>query len=109
MIRHSVSRMNVKILHITKMKGISGSENHLFTLLSGLHKQHFTVELCILVEQVHVELLQEIKQTLALQGVTVSMLIIPKYGSIQLILKLRNYIIQERFDIVHTHLIHADI
>lgn len=98
----------IKVLHITKMKGISGSENHLFTLLSEIDPQRFHIELCILAEACHVEGLQEFTKTLEQFGVAVTVVVMPKYGSIQALRTLKKYIIAKQIDIVHTHLIHAD-
>lgn len=96
------------MLHITKMKGVSGSENHLFTLLSEIDRQRFCPELCILAEACHVEGLQEFTKTLEGGGVAVSVVVMPKYGGIRTIRTLKKYILAKQIDIVHTHLIHAD-
>ncbi len=101
--------MKIKIFHVTKMKGISGSENHLFRLLSELDKNRFDVHFCILAEACHVSLLQEYARRLEKAEVTVSILVMHKYVDLSLLRTLRNYIIQEKFHIIHTHLIHADL
>ena len=101
--------MKVKVLHITKMKGVSGSENHLLTLLSHIDKHRFDIHYCILSEARHVSLLSEYKKTLEKAGVTVQIVVMHKYLDVSLLLKLRKYILLEKFDIVHTHLIHADL
>lgn len=100
--------MKIKVLHITKMKGISGSENHLLTLLAGLNKDRFEVYLCILAESRHLCLLQEYTRKLEIAGIIVSVLVMHKYANVSLVWKLRNYILRENIHIVHTHLIHAD-
>lgn len=101
--------MKIKVFHISKMKGVSGSENHLLALLSGLDKERFDVHLCILVETQHIPLLQEYKSKLERTGVTVFFLVIRKYFNVSVFGKLRHYIRQQKFQIVHTHLIHADL
>ncbi len=100
--------MKIKVLHITKMKGVSGSENHLLTLLSELNKDRFETHLSILAEPRHVPLLLDYKDRLEQAGVIVSLLVIRKYMNLSLLWKLRAYLLQENFHIVHTHLIHAD-
>lgn len=90
------------------MKGVSGSENHLLTLLSGLDKDRFEVHFGILAESIHVPLLQNYKQTLEDAGVIVSVFVINKYFDLSLLWRLRRYILQKGFRLVHTHLIHAD-
>ena len=101
--------MRIKVLHISKMKGVSGSENHLLTLLAGLDKQRFEVALCILAESRHLPLLQDYRKTLAQTDVAVSMLVTHKYFDVKVFLTLKRYIAQGQFQIVHTHLIHADV
>ena len=98
-----------KILHITKMKGISGSENHLFTLLSGLNHDQFEVSLSILAEPQHRPLLEDFRENLSNAGVTVSIVTITRHLDIGLIWRLRQEMLRQRVDIVHTHLIHADL
>ncbi|MBD3307231.1 glycosyltransferase [candidate division KSB3 bacterium] len=99
----------VKVLHITKMKGISGSENHLLDLLTGLNKHEFSVHLGILAETAHIPALQTYTQRLEQSGVTVRFFPMRKYADASLLWRLRAYIAQERFDLIHTHLIHADL
>ena len=91
------------------MKGISGSENHLLTLLAGINKERFELHLGILAETVHIDELQEFCQTLTMYGVHVKVFPMRKHLDFSLILSLRRYIRQHRFHIVHTHLIHADL
>lgn len=101
--------MKINILHITKMRGVSGSENHLLTLLPTLDRNRFQVQLCILAEARHVEAIQEYKHTLEQAGIAVSVLIIHKYIDLLLIQKLWRLMRQTSCQIVHTHLIHADL
>jgi glycosyltransferase involved in cell wall biosynthesis len=100
--------MTHKILHITKIKGILGSENHLLTLLSELDAQRFEVHFCILAEHRHFSTLSDYAKKLEQAGVRVLILPISRHGGPQLLWTLRKYMIRERFDLVHTHLIHAD-
>jgi len=100
--------MKIKMLHLTKIKGIRGSENHLLTLLSELDKDRFEVHLGILAESIHVDLLQEYKKILEEVEVVVSIFVMKKYLDLSLLRRLRKYILQKGFHVVHTHLIHAD-
>lgn len=98
------------ILHITKMKGISGSENHLFTLLSELQQRgDFALWLIILAEPRHVKNLTDFQQRLAATGARVVILPMSRHLDAGLIWRLYRLMRRERFDIVHTHLIHADL
>ena len=101
--------MNVKIVHITKMKGVSGSENHLLTLLAGLYAAEFDVHLCILAEPRHLALLQAYEQRAKQAGIKVSVVPMRRHLDIGLAWTLRTFLHQEKFHIVHTHLIHADL
>ena len=101
--------MRTKILHITKMKGVSGSENHLLTLLSELDKKRFTVYLCVLTEPQHIPLLYEYKQRLERDGVTVFFLKCRRYIDFSVVRKLKRFLEIEQIQLVHTHLIHADL
>ncbi|GAK57895.1 glycosyl transferase group 1 [Candidatus Vecturithrix granuli] len=98
----------IKILHLSKIKGISGSENHLLTLLSELNKQQFDVYFGILAEPRHLKFLQDYKKSLSKAGVTVFTLEMHKYLDLRLLWTLKKYMVQEKFHLVHTHLIHAD-
>jgi len=64
--------MKIKVLHISKMKGVSGSENHLLTLLSALDKSRFEVFLWILTEPCHLSRLLDYKEVLERNGIRVS-------------------------------------
>ena len=101
--------MKIKILHITKIRAICGSENHLAALLKGLDKQRFEVHYCILAESQHLSVLPEYTTRLEEAGVNVSVVVMHKYVNVRLLWKLRNYMARHQFHIVHTHLIHADL
>jgi glycosyltransferase involved in cell wall biosynthesis len=95
-----------KILHIQKVKGISGSEKHLVDLLTGLAKV-FEIHFLFLEEP---SLSQDVyaaffKDT----GVTIHRMAVSGNIDLPLIFRLARFIRMERFDLIHTHLIHADI
>ena len=101
--------MAIRILHISKMKGVSGSENHLLTLLAHLDKSRFEVELCILAEPQHIPLLQNYAAQLEAAGVHVVFQPMRRHLDERLIGKLRGYMKRCQIQVVHTHLIHADV
>ena len=101
--------MTPRILHISKMKGVSGSENHLLTLLAHLDKSRFEAELCILAETDHIPLLQNYAAQLEAAGVHVVFQTMRRHIDARLIWKLRAYMRRQQIQIVHTHLIHADV
>ncbi len=104
----SQERKKIKILHIMKMKGVSGSENHLLTLLPQLDPNRFEIHYAILSEFRHVELLEDYQKRLEHAGIPVPIFVMRKYFDFGLFWKLVRYMKAEEFDIVHTHLIHAD-
>ena len=101
--------MSLKILHLSKMKGVSGSENHLLTLLTGLRQRGLAVTLGILVEERHRPLLLDYQQRLIEADVPVVFFPMRKHLDASLVWRLRQYIRQGQFQLVHTHLIHADL
>lgn len=98
-----------KILHISKMNGISGSENHLLTLLAHLDKRQFEVELCIFTEPPHLPQLRDYIARLEAADVHVVVRTMRRHFDERLLWWLRSYIKRRQFEIVHTHLIHADL
>lgn len=103
------SEHTVNIFHLMKMKGVSGSENHLLSLLRGMDRREFCFHVGILAELRHIPLLQGYRQTLIEAGVAVSFFPMRKFLDLSLILRLRRYMREHRIELVHTHLIHADL
>lgn len=101
--------MKIRMLHLSKMKGVSGSENHLLTLLSGLDKSRFEAHFGIIVEPPHLSKLQDYKRALERAGIPVTFFAMRKNFDATLLWRLRTFIRHGRFDLVHTHLIHADL
>jgi len=99
----------IKILHITKMKSVSGSENHLLSLLSGLDKERFEASLWLLAEPRYYSRLEAYYQTLTGLGIEVLILPMQRHVDPALLWRLRRDMARRQFDIVHTHLIHADL
>lgn len=97
------------IFHLMKMKGVSGSENHLLTLLRGMDRREFRFHVGILAEPRHIPLLQAYRQALEEAGVTVAFFPMRKFFDYSLIWRLRRYMRDHRIDLAHTHLIHADL
>ncbi|MGH2787976.1 MAG: glycosyltransferase family 4 protein [Actinomycetota bacterium] len=95
----------MKVLHIQKVAGIGGSERHLLLLLAGLAANGIDVHMCVLGEkdcERFVERLREekIETTVLPAGLDVNP---PLIG--RLVRVIRGL----RPDLVHTHLIHADL
>ncbi len=96
-----------RIIHLSKMTGVAGSEGHLLVLLRGLRAQGLDARLWILVEPGRP--LDDYVRELEVAGVPVERLTIrrdldPALGR-ELVQRLR----AARPDAVHTHLLHADL
>jgi glycosyltransferase involved in cell wall biosynthesis len=94
------------ILHIQKFKGISGSENHLLDLLPALNSE-IPCEFLALEEPGYpqTEFLKRFEE----RGIRVHRMILQRAFSPALIWKLSRFIKAGGYELVHTHLIHADI
>jgi glycosyltransferase involved in cell wall biosynthesis len=95
----------MRVLHVQKVHGIGGSERHLLDLLPGLADRGVTVRMCVLGargDEVFIDALrQRAIETIRLDaGRDVNPL---------LVARLRREIASFRPDLVHTHLVHADV
>lgn len=95
------------VLHIAKMTGVAGMENHLLTLLPGLKERGLDIRLLILTEPDHP--MNDYAAQLSVSGVVVEQT--PIHGNLDL--NLFNQLVRQfrsdSVDAVHTHLIHADL
>ncbi len=96
----------VKVLHLQKVAGISGSEAHLLSLLPQLRERGWDARLLMLHE--HEPGAWEFAGALAERGVPLEA--IPVSGDVDPVafLRLVSYLARERPRILHTHLVHAD-
>jgi glycosyltransferase involved in cell wall biosynthesis len=95
-----------KMLHIAKMTGVAGTENHLLTLLPGLRARGLDVHLIVLVEP-DKPMDAYIAHMTGL-GVPAESMIIKRDVEFPLIGRLAQKIRAGGYETVHTHLIHAD-
>jgi len=96
-----------KICHIAKATGVAGSENHLLTLLPGLDKAKYQVTLVLLVEQD--KPLDDFVHRFDEEGVQVKRVLIRGDMDPLLVWRLHRLLREGNYDLVHTHLIHADL
>lgn len=96
-----------KIIHIQKVAGIAGSENHLLTLLPGLQKHGYEPTMLVLADsedrpEPFIEQMQAagIQTHLICMSADIDLLLVPQ---------ITGYLGQHSFDLIHTHLFHADI
>jgi len=97
----------VRVCHITKATGIAGSEKHLLTLLTGLNKAKYQVTLILLVERD--KLLEDFVRRFEEGGVQVKRVLIRGDVDPLLVWGLYQLLWKGNYDLVHTHLIHADL
>lgn len=95
------------VLHITKVTGIAGSENHLLTLLAGLREHDVDARFLLLVEPGNP--VEDLMAAAAARGIPAEREIIRGNLDPTLIPRLVRRLRQMRPDIVHTHLFHADL
>ena len=97
----------MRVAHIIKVTRISGAERHLLLLLGGLRNAAVDAHLIILVEKdrpMH-EMMREAQE----RGIPIRRVVIGRDYDLGLPGRLRRELRDMRPDLVHTHLIHADL
>jgi glycosyltransferase involved in cell wall biosynthesis len=97
-----------KVLHIQKVAGIAGSENHLLTLIPRLRgKDGYESTMLVLAgpEDQPGDFIEQMRSN----GVTTDVMFLKGDIDPLLVIKMVRYIRRRRFDLVHTHLFHADL
>jgi glycosyltransferase involved in cell wall biosynthesis len=97
----------MKVLHVFKITGISGSENHLLTLLPGLVKKGVKIQVVMMEEPG--KPVVKFAEILENSGIEVFRVAIGLDLSVPVFFKIRKIIANQKPDIVHTHLIHGDL
>ncbi|MFN8530829.1 MAG: glycosyltransferase family 4 protein [Anaerolineae bacterium] len=90
-----------------KVTGIAGAEQHLLTLLPGLRQRGVDARLLALVEPGHP--VDELAAVAAEVDLPFARMVIHSNADIGLTSRLRQYIRAEQPEMVHTHLLHADL
>ncbi len=99
----------MRVLHLHKMTGIGGSENHLRILLPALARAGVETRLGILVEPAKTAFLESYVASLESQGIEVEPIPIHRHVDPLLLIRLERVLARFRPDLVHTHLVHADL
>ncbi|MBE0691300.1 MAG: glycosyltransferase [Anaerolineae bacterium] len=97
----------MRVTHLIKAVGIAGAERHLLTLIPGLHARAVDTDLILLVEPER--MLDEYVQLMETEGISVERRLIRRHFDPTLIPWLIVRLRQRKPDILHTHLIHADL
>jgi glycosyltransferase involved in cell wall biosynthesis len=97
----------MRVAHIIKVVRAAGAERHLLTLLSGLRGQGIDAHLIVLVEPAN-DMQSYVDDAKAL-GIPVERIPIQRHFDAPLLQRLRNHLRTLQPDVVHTHLLHADL
>lgn len=97
----------MRVVHIIKVTGIAGAEQHLIRLLTGLRIKQIDASIILLVEPRN--LMDDYVHLLTRRDVPIERLVIHHHADISLLWRLTSLLGRLKPDIVHTHLIHADL
>lgn len=97
----------MRIAHIIKVTRISGAERHLLFLAEGLRKRGIDAYLIILVERDRP--MDDMAAAAEKRDIPLTRLTVHRDYDVSLLWRLRRALRQINPDIVHTHLIHADL
>ena len=96
----------MQVLHVIKATGLAGAENHLMTLLPGLREQGIDARLWLWVPP-HTSA-DEIIEAANARNIPIERWIMPGMIAPGFFARVVKYLRQQRPDIVHTHLVHAE-
>jgi len=97
----------MRVTHIIKVTRLSGAESHLLTLLQGLRGRGVDARLIMLVEPGRP--MAAMQAAAAARDIPCAALLIRRDADLLLLWRLRRAIRAGQPDIVHTHLVHADL
>src|SRR5687768_7703647 len=99
----------MKVLHVQRVRGIAGSENYLFQILPALMKAGVEVAFLKLTKRGDETANHAFDERLRGFGVPVDEVHFGGRDSATLIPRIREVVTRSRCDLVHSHLIHADV
>ncbi|MEO8607724.1 MAG: glycosyltransferase [Chloroflexota bacterium] len=97
----------MRVAHVIKAVQVAGAERHLLTLLSGLRAQGIDAQLLLLVEPDNA--MQSYVVAAESRGIPVERLVIKRHLDPSLYNRLNQSLRNLKPDVVHTHLLHADL
>jgi glycosyltransferase involved in cell wall biosynthesis len=97
----------VRVIHVSKVTGIAGSEGHLLRLLPGLASYSVEVRMVVLESAQHPA--ADYAAAMADKGIPTDLVPIIGHLDLTLVNRLTHYFRAHQPDIVHTHLIHGDL
>jgi len=97
----------MRVVHIIKVVRIAGAEQHLLTLLDGLRASNVDARMILLVEPSNP--MENYVQAATARGIPVEPMTIGSHVDLTLHRRLYSALRHMQPDIVHTHLLHADV
>lgn len=99
----------MRVLFVQKVKAIAGSEKYFFEIIPALIKENIIVEFVCVYNLVDKELTMPFIQILKKLNITVHVIEVKSDKSVLKVMsRLKKVISNGNFDLVHSHLIHAD-
>lgn len=98
----------MKVLFIQNIEGIAGSEKYFLQLIPRLKAQGVEVEFCSVYLNSKKSEYEEFQELLDKEGIKSHSFSTKKYYNPSLLIRLKKFFKNHKFDIVHSHLIYAD-
>lgn len=98
---------SLRVLHIQKVKGIAGSEKHLLTLVPALSRVGYQSEMLVLAN--NREEASSFVDRMRRSSVPAEVILMSGHLDFRVLFRLRKWIADRQYDLVHTHLFHADL
>lgn len=99
----------MKIMHLQKIAGVAGSENYLLQLLPHLREKGIHVEMTALVERLNMHENEGFIASLEESGITCHQILVGRYPDPRAAFKLASLLRARRFELLHSHLLFADV
>lgn len=98
----------MKVLFVQNIEGIAGSEKYFLQLLPSLKQRGVSVEFLAVHKHDYISISQEFCNQLNEKDIVTHSIACKGYLSFGLLKKIKNLITENKYDIVHSHLIYAD-
>jgi glycosyltransferase involved in cell wall biosynthesis len=99
----------MRILHVQRVRGIAGSENYLFQILPALLEAGIEVSFLMLTKRGEESANAPFVERLRSFGVSIEEVHFGGRDNLVLLQRIREVVVRSRCDLVHSHLIHADL